>query len=391
VAHFERAIDAQAHEHLRLRLLFAVAVLKLFNFIGGAWDIQWHIEIGRDSLFIPPHMLVFVAFLGGVALVTTQILYETALSRAGQEPPHALRLGLFRAPGAVFAIFFGYTFALFSAGFDELWHRIFGIDATLWSPPHLMIMAATVVVDFSLLLGIAISCRRLGYGFDWKSPLLWGIVLVGAYAFESVNFQMGEAFIVGYRFRGIGLYGLLYPILVGAMLPLSLVVLIRLSKRFWIGLLVLGLVLCLQYLATGIAAAGFAILKPVSVIDEYVQQNPNSTAAVSREFARLLGFNGLIGFHQAWTMALAAPALVLVAGLGFIPAVRSKPLIVAPVFSVAMVVFSAAWFELVPALRQYPISPVDILAAALLAATGGFMTGQIGLFLAGLAEGPSPE
>jgi len=250
----------------------------------------------------------------------------------------------------------------------------------------LMIMAATVVVDFSLLLGIAISCRRLGYGLDWKSPLFWGIVLVGAYAFESVNFQMGEAFIVGYRLKGIGLYGLLFPILVGVMLPLSLMVCIRLSKRFWIGLLILGVVLGLQYLATGVAAAGFAILKPVSVIEEYVRQNPDSTAAVTRQFARLLGFNGLIGFHQAWTMALTAPALVLVALLGFIPAARRKPIIAAPLFSAGMVVFSAAWFELVPALRNYPISGSDIALGALLAAVGGYMTGRIGTALAGRVE-----
>ncbi|HEY5670892.1 MAG TPA: hypothetical protein VIS10_12925, partial [Anaerolineales bacterium] len=51
-----RPVDAVAHERLRLRLLFAVAILKLLNFIGGAWDIQWHVAIGRDSLFIPPHL-----------------------------------------------------------------------------------------------------------------------------------------------------------------------------------------------------------------------------------------------------------------------------------------------------------------------------------------------
>jgi hypothetical protein len=35
-----RPVDAVANERLRLRVLFAVALLKLFNFIGGAWDIN---------------------------------------------------------------------------------------------------------------------------------------------------------------------------------------------------------------------------------------------------------------------------------------------------------------------------------------------------------------
>ncbi|UCH58652.1 MAG: hypothetical protein JSV61_10565, partial [Anaerolineales bacterium] len=257
-------VDASAHERLRLKVLFIVAILKLFNFIGGAWDIQWHVEIGRDSLWIPPHMLVFFAFTTGLVVSLILIVYETYLARAGQPLAHSLRLGPLYAPGAAFGIVLGYLLALLSGVLDELWHEIFGIDATLWSPPHLSIMLSTMVVDFSLMLGIAASARRLGYGFNLKSPLFWGLVLTGAYAFESVNFQMGEAFIVGYRHGGVGLYGLFFPILVGIFLPLSMIVLIRLAKRYWVVLLALGLTLLLQYLATGIAAAGFAILKPVS-------------------------------------------------------------------------------------------------------------------------------
>ena len=77
---FTHPVDTTAHEQLRLRVLFAIAILKLLNFIGGAWDIQWHVEIGRDSLFIPPHLLVIAAFIGGLALVLAMIAYETSLA-----------------------------------------------------------------------------------------------------------------------------------------------------------------------------------------------------------------------------------------------------------------------------------------------------------------------
>lgn len=383
------SLDAVTHERLRLRYLFGVAILKLFNFIGGAWDIQWHIEIGRDSLFIPPHMLVIYAFIGGVALVISLIAYETALAANGQAQPHAVRVGPLRAPAAAFGILFGYSAALAFGGFDEWWHRTFGIDATLWSPPHLLIMFATVIVDFSLLLGITSSARRLGYHLTWKSPLTWGVVLIGAYAFESVNFQMGEAFIIGYRNDGVGLFGLLYPLLVGIFMPLSLLMLIQVTRRFWIGLPVLGLTLIFQYLATGIAALGFAILQPVSVIDEYVRLNPESTAAVSREFARLLGFNGLIGFHQAWTMSLAAAPLTLVALLHFSPWARRHPLVAAPVFSAGMVLFSFLWFEQIPALQNYPVTGWHVLQAVCLSALGGLVFGRLGLYLAERVQHPN--
>ena len=376
-----RPVEAMALERQRLRVLFAVALLKLFNFIGGAWDIQWHVAIGRDSLWIPPHLMVFLAFVSGLAIVVIMIAYETGLSIAGQEMPHTARLGRLRAPGAYFGILFGYAAALLAGVIDELWHRAFGIDATLWSPPHLLIMVATVVVDYSLLLGITASARRLGYTFTWKSPLLWGIVLTGAYAYESVHFQMGEAFIVGHRHGGAGLYGLLFPILIGAFMPLSLVATIRLARRAWVVLLTAGLALALQYVATGIAALGFAVLKPVSIIDQYVLLYPESTAAKAREFAALLGNNGLIGLHQAWTMTLAFPALVLVALIGNFAWVRRRPLLMAAVFSISMVLIAYALYGLTPALRDYPITLVDVALAALLALAGGLLTGVLALRL----------
>ena len=76
------AVDASALERLRLRVLFAVALLKLFNFIGGAWDIQWHVAIGRDSLWIPPHLMVVAAFVSGLAIVVVMIAYETGVNWA---------------------------------------------------------------------------------------------------------------------------------------------------------------------------------------------------------------------------------------------------------------------------------------------------------------------
>ncbi len=381
-ARFGTQVDTSLHERLRLKFLFVVAILKLFNFIGGAWDIQWHVQIGRDNLWIPPHLLVVFAFATGLVVTLGLIAYETYLARSGQPQPHSLRLGPLYAPGAAFGIVLGYLLALLSGGLDEIWHEIFGIDATLWSPPHLSIMLSTMVVDFSLMLGIAASARRLGYGFSLKSPLFWGLILTGAYAFESVNFQMGEAFIVGYRHGGQGLYGLFFPILVGAFLPLSMIVLIRLAKHYWVVLLALGLTLLLQYLATGVAAAGFALLKPVSVIDEYVLLNPESTAAKAREFAGLLGFNGLIGFHQAWTMTLCFLPLVLVALLELTPVARRYTLIAAPVFSISMVIISYLWFQTKPVLSAYPITTLDLLLACGISALGGLLLGGLGLRLA---------
>lgn len=251
----------------------------------------------------------------------------------------------------------------------------------------MMIMVATVVVDFSLLLGITATARRIGYDQSIKSPYFWGIVLVGCFLFESVNFQMAEALIVGFRHRGEGLYGLLFPLLVGAVYPLSLMAILRLSRRYWIGVLILAATIALQLFATSVAAAGFAILKPTPIMDLYVLQHPNSTAAVSRNFARLLGHDGLIGIHQAWSMLLSAPAFCLVALLGLFPAVRRSPGVVAPLFSAGNVLLTYVWFQFTPVLQNYPTSAADVLFAAGISAAIGSVLGWIGWRMAAASGG----
>jgi len=377
-----RAYDAVAHEHFRLRALFAVALFKLLNFFGGNWDIQWHVAIGRDSLWIPPHLMVVTAFIAGLVIVVSVILYETSLVRSGYKLQNTVRLGAFQASPAMMGVCLGYVGALLSGGLDELWHRTFGIDATLWSPPHLCIMASTLFVDFSLLIGIATSARRLGMEFEWRSPLLWGVALIGAYTFESVNFQMSEGFIAGYRAGGVGLMGLLYPILVGALFPLPLLLSIKIARRFWVAALIVALAITLQYIGTGVAAAGFAIFKPVSVIEEFVRLNPESTAAKTREFAHLIGITGLIGFMQAWALELSALPLVLVSLLGLSSRARRYPLLAAPLYSVSLVVISFLWFSQIPGLRDYPITWAEVGLGAALSASAGLITGWLGQMLA---------
>jgi hypothetical protein len=377
-----KSYSAAAHERLRLNVLIVIAVLKLFNFFGGNWDIQWHVAIGRDSLFIPPHLMVMVAYVCGLATTLAWIAYETSLARNGVMLQGAARLGSLRAPLAYFGIMAGYTGALLSAFFDEYWHRTFGIDATLWSPPHLCIMATIMLVDLSLMIGITTAARRSGLAFTWRSPFLWGLALASAYSFEAVNFQMNEAFIVGFRAGGAGLMGILFPVMVGAFFPLALLLSIRLSRHFWIAALLFVIALALQFAGTGIAQAGFDILKPVSKVEEFVRLNPESTLAKARQFAMLIGFTGLIGFQQAWAMSLAAVPLGLVSLLEVIPWARCHPLVAAPVFSLSMVLISYLWFQRIPVLRGYGVTWQVVALGVVLSVVIGLAFGRLGLFLA---------
>ena len=158
--------------------------------------------------------------------------------RADEQPGEIVRVGILQAPPAFFGIFLGYACALLSGLFDEWWHETFGIDSTLWSPPHICIMASTLFVDLNLMIGISSAARRLGMKFEPRSHLLWGLALTGAYTFEAVNFQMSQAFIEAYRVNGSGLMGVLFPILVGALFPMPLLLSIKIARQFRVALVI---------------------------------------------------------------------------------------------------------------------------------------------------------
>jgi len=380
-----RGYQAEAHERLRFRVLTVIALLKLLNLFGGIWDIQWHVAIGRDSLWIPPHLLVIVAFVSGMCLVSWMLVHETHLTRSGVKLEGTVHLGPIHAPLGFFGVFFGYAAALLSGGFDELWHEVLGVDVTLWSPPHLAIMFSTMVVDYSLLIGLVESGRRRELKFAWTGPFLWVFVLVGAYTFEAVNFQMAQAFIVSFAAQSAGVVRLLFPVLVGSLFPMSLLLIIGLARRFWPASLIFVTALGLQYIGVGVAAVGFAALRPVSVVEEFVRLNPDSTIALARQFASRIGFNGLIGFEQAWTMMLSAVPLGLVSLLDLWPWARRNPLIAAPVYGAGLVVTASVWFRQIPTLSAYPIAWYHVALGTAIAASLGLVFGRIGLGLARLA------
>jgi hypothetical protein len=384
---FSRASDdVMARERVRFYTLLGIALLKLFNLFGSIWDIQWHASIGRDSFWIPPHIVAIGGFVSALGLALAAVTYETWLDRRGVRMQGVIRLGGISTSPYVLLIALSYLAGIFFAFLDDQWHRAFGLDATLWSPPHLLIGLAMAGVDFSLLLGLVTSAKRLGLKFNWRSPYFWGFILLGAFMFESANYWTSQAFIYGFQHGGAGLLGLLFPLLIGALYPLALVLNLRLAKAYWIVVPIFVLTLVLQYTGTGLAAVGFAILKPVSVLEDYIRQNPESTPALARQFTQENGMSGLIGLQQAWVMWLSAIPMLLVALLSFVPAARGRWLTAAPVYSISVVLTCYFWFQRLPVMAKYDITWVHVAAAVFLAAAGGLVLGWLGSKLAGAIE-----
>ena len=132
-----------------MKKLFSVHEIVDFSFIVGAllgvcgtyWDIRYHIDIGRDSFWIPPHLMVY----SGVALGFLGSLL--ALWKARQiHRPFSRKLSF-----AIWLIILSGLLQILGAPIDDWWHRMFGLDVTVWSPPHLLLIFAGFAISLSVI------------------------------------------------------------------------------------------------------------------------------------------------------------------------------------------------------------------------------------------------
>ncbi len=131
-----------------LRTIFGLWIIAyLFKHAGATWDLSWHFRYLRDDL-IPPHMLNLFGNGIGAVLLFFQFRTGIATERRGFM---VLLLG-----------FFLFTIAI---PLDLINHRLFGLDATIWSPPHLLLFLGSTVG----VLGLLWMWHRLAEAGPWKT------------------------------------------------------------------------------------------------------------------------------------------------------------------------------------------------------------------------------
>jgi hypothetical protein len=125
-----------------------VATLSLLTaLLGMLWDIALHIADGRDEgpLANPAHFLILFGLFG----VFAAGVLACAMPLGVKPGPAAVRLtrGWHVPVGGVLLTATG-LFALLGFPLDDVWHRLFGQDVTLWGPTHLMLIGGA---GFSLI------------------------------------------------------------------------------------------------------------------------------------------------------------------------------------------------------------------------------------------------
>ncbi|MCW3004865.1 MAG: hypothetical protein JWQ20_4163 [Conexibacter sp.] len=199
----------------------------LVALLGMYWDISLHIDQGRDPgpLANPAHYLILAGLYGVFAAGCLSLALPE--EKPGDAAIRITRDWYVPVGGVLTAACGG--FALLGFPLDDLWHRLFGQDVTLWGPTHLMLFggAGLTLIGQAILLAEGMRFRGIGTDRLRDSQLLvvlrrvgmMGGLLIGLSTFQG-EFDFGVP-----QFRMV-----FHPMLIALSAGMALT-----AGRIWIG------------------------------------------------------------------------------------------------------------------------------------------------------------
>ena len=162
-------------------ILLAILLGTTSILLGAIWDISWHMTIGRDSLWAPPHVMeqLGAAVAGGVcgAYVLWLTFHAPAAARA-----RTVRFWGFHGPLGAWLCIWGALTMIASVPFDNWWHNAYGLDVEILSPPHTVLMVGVLGIEFGAILfalaaqNRAVGRERVRYGYAYTFAI--GVLIV---------------------------------------------------------------------------------------------------------------------------------------------------------------------------------------------------------------------
>lgn len=204
-----------------------VASSLVIALLGFMWDVSLHAGRGRDAgpLANPAHYLIlyglFALFVAGMSA----IVYP----RDGEKPGIAsvrITRHWYAPVSGIFIAACG-LYALIGFPLDDVWHRLFGQDVTLWGPTHLMLIGGAGLSTAGIILlnrEAEVWMRLRGKALPvWLKTIMtstaFGGLLIGLSVFQA-EFDFGIA-----QFRMV-----FAPLMIVAAAGLTLV-----AARLYIG------------------------------------------------------------------------------------------------------------------------------------------------------------
>ncbi|MEO3759575.1 hypothetical protein ABGB19_14970 [Mycobacterium sp. B14F4] len=233
---------------LPIAMFIASIICALFGFI---WDVSLHIGNGRDdgALANPAHYFILIGLFGIFVAGCTAVVLPLAGERPG---PAAVRItdSWYAPVGGIVMAGCG-LYALMGFPLDDIWHRIFGQDVTLWGPTHLMMIGgagfSTIAAAYLELEGKRAAgpdAPRDGIGLKFVQYLAFAGVLIGMSVYQ-IEFDFGVP-----QFRQV-----FQPMLIAAAAALALV-----AARIFLGR---GAALLAALIAIGLRGIVAFLVAPV--------------------------------------------------------------------------------------------------------------------------------
>ncbi len=158
--------------------IYAVVFASFSIVVGLVWDISWHMSIGRDGLFSPPHLATYLGAVTAGLFSGYHVLRLTFAGRAAEKQESVRFWKVFYGSlGALFCIWGAFTM-ITSAPFDDWWHNTFGLDVQILSPPHTVLLLGMITIQFGAMVSVMALQNRIGGSANYnKQALAWCFTL----------------------------------------------------------------------------------------------------------------------------------------------------------------------------------------------------------------------
>lgn len=201
------------------------------SFLGLVWDVSWHRSVGRDAFFTYPHVMIYLC---GVlaAVVCGYLILSTTWGGGVRMRAESVEVLGFRAPLGAFIAAWGGFAMLVSAPFDNWWHNAYGLDVTIISPPHVLLLLGGRGVSVGVIFLVLAAMNRAG-SQDHEphaaqyNRLQWLFLYLGGLVISGQMF-----FLIEYTWD-VYLHGAGAYIAVAIMVPVAFAILWRACGNRW--------------------------------------------------------------------------------------------------------------------------------------------------------------
>jgi hypothetical protein len=286
---------------------------------GFYWDVAQHIDNGRDPgpFGTLAHYPILLG-LGGIALGG---LLSIVIG-AEKETPTSIPLGRdWNAPLGGVLIFVCGAFALSGFPLDDVWHRIFGQDVTLWGPTHILMVAGASLATLGMwLLMVEAGRVRVPPPRDALAQLRQRLDVIGL----AGAFLIGLSTLQAEFDYGVPQFQLVYqPVLIALAAGIGLVAArVKLGRggalgatAFYLGLygalsLIIGPVFGLTTLHFPLYIVEALLVEAVGLVLARASARPLTLGAIAGALIGTVGLAAEWGWSHVW-MPLPWPSSLL--------------------------------------------------------------------------------